>query len=187
MCNLLKGHQCVLLEIKSEAQSLHKLQECLVLHDWNGDGVLATYDRQTGCLPEDAYNKCTVESASAAHEASIKIGFPVMIKASEGGGGKGIRMVADEESVQDAYRQVCGEVPGSPIFIMKLSSNSRHLEVQLVADEYGNALALNGRDCSVQRRHQKIIEEGPPIAAPPHVWEQMEKSSCGFGKSCWIR
>ena len=66
---------------------------------------------------------------------------------------------------------------------MKLSSNSRHLEVQLVADEYGNALALNGRDCSVQRRHQKIIEEGPPIATPPHVWEQMEKAAVALAKA----
>eukprot|EP00957_Ditylum_brightwellii_P147631 11242942-Ditylum_brightwellii.AAC.1 len=69
-----------------------------------------------------------------------------MIKASEGGGGKGIRMVDNAENVQTAFRQVCGEVPGSPIFIMKLSKNSRHLEVQLLADEYGDAIALNGRD-----------------------------------------
>ena len=82
-----------------------------------------------------------------------------MIKASEGGGGKGIRMVKTLDSVKNAFRQVQGEVPGSPIFIMKLSSQSRHLEVQLIADEYGDAIALNGRDCSVQRRHQKIIEE----------------------------
>lgn len=85
--------------------------------------------------------------------------------------------------MSNAYRQVCGEVPGSPIFIMKLSSNSRHLEVQLLADEYGNAMALNGRDCSVQRRHQKIIEEGPPIAASPEVWTQMEKAAVALAKA----
>ena len=66
---------------------------------------------------------------------------------------------------------------------MKLSSNSRHLEVQLLADEYGNAMALNGRDCSVQRRHQKIIEEGPPIAASPEVWTQMEKAAVALAKA----
>jgi acetyl-CoA carboxylase/biotin carboxylase 1 len=66
---------------------------------------------------------------------------------------------------------------------MKLSSNSRHLEVQLLADEYGNAMALNGRDCSVQRRHQKIIEEGPPIAASPEVWTEMEKAAVALAKA----
>ena len=106
-----------------------------------------------------------------------------MIKASEGGGGKGIRRVDKAEDVANCYRQVCGEVPGSPIFIMKLSSNSRHLEVQLLADEYGDAVALNGRDCSVQRRHQKIIEEGPPVAAKPEVWKEMEKAAIALAKA----
>lgn len=150
---------------------------------WNGDGIFANYDRATGCLPADSYNKASIKSATQAYEAAQKIGFPVMIKASEGGGGKGIRMVDDPENVQNAYRQVCGEVPGSPIFIMKLSSKSRHLEVQLLADEYGDAIALNGRDCSVQRRHQKIIEEGPPIAAPAHVWIEMEKAAVALAKA----
>lgn len=107
----------------------------------------------------------------------------MIIEASEGGEGKGIRMVGGADDVPDAYRQVSGEVPGSPILIMKLSSNSRHLEVQLLADEYGNAVALNGRDCSEQRRHQKIIEEGPPIAAPPHVWIEMEKAAVALVKA----
>jgi len=150
---------------------------------WNGDGILANYDRETGCLPADAYQKGTINSATEASEAAERIGFPIMIKASEGGGGKGIRMVDNSEDVGNAYRQVCGEVPGSPIFIMKLSSNSRHLEVQLLADEYGDAVALNGRDCSVQRRHQKIIEEGPPIAAAPEVWDEMEKAAVSLAKA----
>ncbi len=150
---------------------------------WNGDEIFATYDRATGCLPDDAFDRACIKSASEAFEAANKIGFPVMIKASEGGGGKGIRMVSEAEDVQNAYRQVSGEVPGSPIFIMKLSKNSRHLEVQLLADEYGNAVALNGRDCSVQRRHQKIIEEGPPIAAPANVWLEMEKAAVALAKA----
>ena len=150
---------------------------------WNGSDIFAEYDRETGCLPQDMYDKANVTSVEAAMEACEKVGFPVMIKASEGGGGKGIRMVDCMEKVPDGYRQVSGEVPGSPIFIMKLSSNSRHLEVQLLADEYGNAVALNGRDCSVQRRHQKIIEEGPPVAAEPSVWTQMEKAAVALAKA----
>ena len=150
---------------------------------WNGSNVVAEYDKENGTLPEQAFADACVTSASEASDAAAKIGFPIMIKASEGGGGKGIRMVDSPENVQDAYRQVCGEVPGSPIFIMKLSTNSRHLEVQLLADEYGNAIALNGRDCSVQRRHQKIIEEGPPIAARPEVWKQMEEAAVSLAKA----
>mmetsp|Transcript_9114 Transcript_9114/g.22318 ORF Transcript_9114/g.22318 Transcript_9114/m.22318 type:complete len:2359 (-) Transcript_9114:209-7285(-) len=150
---------------------------------WNGQDVKATYDRSTGTLPDEAYEQGSVHSASEASEAAARIGFPIMIKASEGGGGKGIRMVHKNEDVANAYRQVCGEVPGSPIFIMKLSTNSRHLEVQLLADEYGNAVALNGRDCSVQRRHQKIIEEGPPVSAKPMVWKEMEDAAVALAKA----
>jgi acetyl-CoA carboxylase/biotin carboxylase 1 len=150
---------------------------------WNGSDVNATYDKETGTLPDKAYEDGSIASASEAKEAAEKVGFPVMIKASEGGGGKGIRLVENIENVPNAYRQVCGEVPGSPIFIMKLSTKSRHLEVQLLADEYGNAVALNGRDCSVQRRHQKIIEEGPPVAASPEVWNEMEKAAVSLAKA----
>ena len=150
---------------------------------WNGQEVKAEYCRKTGTLPEKSYKEASIHSVTEAVEASGKIGFPVMIKASEGGGGKGIRMVSKLEDVPTAYRQVCGEVPGSPIFIMKLSAKSRHLEVQLLADEYGNAIALNGRDCSVQRRHQKIIEEGPPIACSPEIWPEMEKAAVSLAKA----
>lgn len=150
---------------------------------WNGENVKAVYNRETGTLPEEAYDEASIASAMEATEAATRIGFPIMIKASEGGGGKGIRRVDNADGVANAYRQVCGEVPGSPIFIMKLSSNSRHLEVQLLADEYGNAVALNGRDCSVQRRHQKIIEEGPPVAANPKIWLEMEKAAVALAKA----
>ena len=151
--------------------------------DWNGAHVKATYDKETGSLPAKAFEDASIPNATEAQKAAERIGFPIMIKASEGGGGKGIRRVDKAEDVANCYRQVCGEVPGSPIFIMKLSSNSRHLEVQLLADEYGDAVALNGRDCSVQRRHQKIIEEGPPVAAKPEVWKEMEKAAVALAKA----
>lgn len=68
-------------------------------------------------------------------------------------------------------------MPGSPIFVMKLASKARHLEVQLLGDRYGNAISLFGRDCSLQRRHQKIIEEAPVTIAPLNVQRKMEKVS----------
>jgi acetyl-CoA carboxylase/biotin carboxylase 1 len=71
---------------------------------------------------------------------------------------------------------------GSPIFIMKLAGSARHLEVQLLADQYGNAISLFGRDCSVQRRHQKIIEEAPVTIAKREKFEEMEKAAVRLAK-----
>nr|CAD7194928.1 unnamed protein product [Timema douglasi] len=78
--------------------------------------------------------------------------------------------------------QVQSEVPGSPIFIMKLARCARHLEVQLLADQYGNAISLFGRDCSIQRRHQKIIEEAPAVIARQEVFEDMERAAVRLAK-----
>ena len=69
--------------------------------------------------------------------------------------------VMNDEDVRLTFKQVQGEVPGSPIFAMKLAPQSRHLEVQLICDQYGGVASIFSRDCSVQRRHQKIVEEGP--------------------------
>src|ERR1700742_2546000 len=73
-------------------------------------------------------------------------------------------------------------VIGSPIFIMKLAGQARHLEVQLLADQYGNAISLFGRDCSVQRRHQKIIEEAPVTIAKRENFEEMERAAVRLAK-----
>jgi acetyl-CoA carboxylase/biotin carboxylase 1 len=148
---------------------------------WNGDGLTVDY-KATG-IPDEMYDEANVQTAEQALASSVRIGFPVMIKASEGGGGKGIRSVHREEDVVTLFRQVQGEVPGSPIFVMKMASGARHLEVQLLADSYGEAIALSGRDCSVQRRHQKIIEEGPPVAADPAVFRRMEQSAVNLAKT----
>lgn len=90
------------------------------------------------------------------------------------------------------FAQVQTEVPGSPIFVMKLAQHARHLEVQILADQFGNAISLFGRDCSIQRRHQKIIEEAPATVAAPSVFEYMEKvcsfyTYLQFNSSCpWV-
>ena len=107
-------------------------------------------------IPESLYRQACVHTAQEAVASCQAVGYPAMIKASWGGGGKGIREVHNEEEVAALLRQVQGEVPGSPIFVMKVASQSRHLEVQLLADNYGQVAALHSRDCSIQRRHQKV-------------------------------
>lgn len=152
--------------------------------DWSGTDISYTETDSEGhvIVPDDVYQKACVSSPEEGLAAAIKIGFPIMIKASEGGGGKGIRKVEDEEMFRQAFTQVLGEVPGSPVFIMKLAGNARHLEVQLLADQYDNAISLFGRDCSVQRRHQKIIEEAPVTIAKQETFEAMEKAAVRLAK-----
>ncbi|EGD82369.1 acetyl-CoA carboxylase [Salpingoeca rosetta] len=133
-------------------------------------------------VPEDVYMKGCIHDLEGGLAAARKIGYPVMIKASEGGGGKGIRKATSEEEFPALYRQVLAEVPGSPVFIMKLASSARHLEVQVLADMHGNCIALFGRDCSVQRRHQKIIEEAPASIAPPEIFQEMEAAAIRLSK-----
>lgn len=115
--------------------------------------------------------------------ACNKIGYPVMLKASWGGGGKGIRKVLNDEEVRAVFKQIQGEVPGSPIFAMKLAPPSRHLEVQLLADAHGNVTSVHSRDCSVQRRHQKIVEEGPISAAPLETVKEMERCARALARA----
>eukprot|EP01035_Chromulina_nebulosa_P020054 gene20054-26034_t len=152
---------------------------------WNGDSLTVDYKKEG--IPQEIYDKANVITAEDCLACCERIGYPVMIKASEGGGGKGIRKVTRSEDVFNSFRAVQGEIPGSPIFVMKMASNARHLEVQLIADKYGEAIALSGRDCSVQRRHQKIIEEGPPTAAPINVFKKMEKAAVALAKTVGYR
>ena len=148
---------------------------------WNGSALRCNY-KDAGGIPPELYRRADVRTVEEAAAAAEGVGFPLMIKASEGGGGKGIRKVAAMADLPAAFRAVAGEVPGSPIFLMRLADRSRHLEVQLLADAYGNAIALYGRDCSVQRRHQKIVEEGPVLAAPPATWARMERAAVALAK-----
>ncbi|PPR03190.1 hypothetical protein CVT26_008038 [Gymnopilus dilepis] len=151
---------------------------------WSGTGISDTVLSESGfvTVPDKAYADACVTSVEEGLKKAEQIGYPVMIKASEGGGGKGIRKVEQPEAFKNAFHAVAGEIPGSPIFIMKLAGQARHLEVQLLADQYGNAISLFGRDCSVQRRHQKIIEEAPVTIAKEDTFEQMERAAVRLAK-----
>jgi biotin carboxylase/acetyl-CoA carboxylase carboxyltransferase component len=148
---------------------------------WSGDGVTVNYKEEG--LPADLAERATVHTEEEARTACDRIGFPCMIKASEGGGGKGIRRCETASQLRDAFRNCQEEVPGSPIFIMKLVNSAYHLEVQVLGDQHGQALSLYGRDCSVQRRHQKIIEEAPVRVAPRSICEQMEQGAVRLAKA----
>jgi len=149
---------------------------------WSGsfggpdDGPLEANLNAEGTIPDEIFEKGTARTVEEAIEAARRIGYDngIMIKASEGGGGKGIRFVDNEEDLAAAFETVKSEVVGSPIFIMQLCKNARHIEVQIVGDQHGNAVALNGRDCSTQRRFQKIFEEGPPSIVPKETFHEME-------------
>jgi len=153
---------------------------------WNGDGLTASLD-ENGNIPPAEFDAACIHSEEEAVEAANRIGYPVMLKASEGGGGKGIRKAANEEELRTAYPQVLGEVPGSPVFLVQLCIGARHLEVQVVGDAHGNAIALGGRDCSTQRRFQKIFEEGPPIVAEDDIFEEMMKAAVRLCQSLGYR
>ncbi|MDA9432895.1 acetyl/propionyl/methylcrotonyl-CoA carboxylase subunit alpha [Bradyrhizobium sp. CCBAU 51627] len=108
---------------------------------------------------------------------AIKIGFPVMIKAVAGGGGRGMRLVTDAAAFPDALRSARSEAKaafGDPTVILERAiQNPRHIEIQVFGDSYGNAIHLGERDCSVQRRHQKLIEEAPSPAVTPGLRAKM--------------
>ncbi|WFD43394.1 acetyl-coenzyme-A carboxylase [Malassezia psittaci] len=168
-------------KISSTIVAQHADVPCM---QWSGTGIKETMVGEEGYLTvsDDVYQKACVHSAEEGLKCALQIGFPVMIKASEGGGGKGIRKCTSAEDFAQLFHAAVGEVPGSPIFIMKLAGQARHLEVQLIADQYGNAISLFGRDCSVQRRHQKIIEEAPVTVAPPLARKQMEQAAVRLAK-----
>jgi len=168
-------------KISSTIVAQHAKVPCI---PWSGEGVddVVVDDEGIVTVTDETYQKGCVNSPEEGLIAAKKIGFPVMVKASEGGGGKGIRKVENEEEFTTLYHAAASEIPGSPIFVMKLAGNARHLEVQLLADQYGNNISLFGRDCSVQRRHQKIIEEAPVTIAGPEIFRRMEQAAVRLGE-----
>ena len=109
-----------------------------------------------------------VSSAAEAKRAAEMIGYPVMLKACAGGGGRGIRLIRSEEELADAYHQASGEALNAfgdgSLYLEKYIFPARHVELQVLADEYGHAVCLGDRDCSLQRRNQKMLEETPSPA-----------------------
>jgi 3-methylcrotonyl-CoA carboxylase alpha subunit len=121
------------------------------------------------------------QSSETLLEEARKIGFPVMIKASAGGGGKGMRRVDREQdflsSLESAKREALNFFSNDRVFLEKFITSPRHIEVQVFGDEFGNYIHLYERDCSVQRKHQKVIEESPAILLDPKIKSDIYKAS----------
>lgn len=110
-----------------------------------------------------------------------KVGYPVMIKATAGGGGKGMRIARNEEELKEnivAAQNEAGAAFGNPdVYVEKYVENPRHIEIQIIGDKHGNVIYLGERDCSIQRRHQKLIEEAPSFSLPIHVRRKMGEAA----------
>ena len=122
-------------------------------------------------------SKGSIKSINDAKKIAQDIGYPIMLKAAAGGGGKGIRIVNSEEELESSYNIVKQEAMISfkddEIYIEKFIQNPRHVEIQILADEHGNVIHLGERDCTVQRRNQKVIEETPSLAIDEKLREKM--------------
>jgi acetyl-CoA carboxylase biotin carboxylase subunit len=117
----------------------------------------------------------------AARAAADELGYPVLLKAAAGGGGKGMRRVDAGEELEDAFASAAGEAQAafgdSTLYVEKVLDPARHVEIQVLCDQRGNVLTLGERECSIQRRHQKLVEETPSPALSPELREEMESAA----------
>jgi len=151
-----------------------------------GDKIGSKHLAEEAGVPVTAWSKGVVADEADAEVWASKIGLPVVIKASAGGGGRGIRVVDALEQVAPAFRSASAEAKSAfgdgRLFVEKKVSGGRHIEVQIAGDSHGNVLALGCRDCSVQRRHQKVLEEAPPPGLEPGVREALEGAAAQIAK-----
>jgi propionyl-CoA carboxylase alpha chain len=129
-----------------------------------------------------------IRDPAAARSFAREIGFPVLIKASAGGGGKGMRIVEREEVFEKQMERAVSEALSSfgdgSVFIEKYITSPRHIEIQILADQFGNVIHLFERECSIQRRHQKVIEEAPSAVMTPALRKKMGQDAIQVAKAC---
>jgi len=116
------------------------------------------------------------------------IGFPILIKAAAGGGGKGMRVVEEEKDVEEQMKRAISEATSAfgdgSVFVEKYVTSPRHIEIQVMADSHGNIIHLFERECSIQRRHQKVVEEAPSVVLTPELREKMGQAAIDVARSC---
>lgn len=129
-----------------------------------------------------------ITDVAKAREIAKEVGYPILIKASAGGGGKGMRIVEQEEDLESGMKRAISEATSAfgdgSVFVEKYVKSPRHIEVQVMADTHGNVLHFFERECSVQRRHQKVVEEAPSAILTPGLREEMGIAACKVAKSC---
>jgi acetyl-CoA carboxylase biotin carboxylase subunit len=142
-----------------------------------GDKVEARRTMQAAGVPILPGSPDPIESAEEAKSLAREIGFPVIIKAAAGGGGRGMRIVRREEELasqlETAQAEALAAFRNGSVYIERYIERPRHIEIQVLADEHGNCVHLGERECSIQRRHQKLLEEAPSAAITPELREKM--------------
>lgn len=152
-----------------------------------GDKIQARQTVTKAGVPILPGTKDAVANIEQAKEVAAEIGYPVIIKATAGGGGRGMKVVHSPASLPNAFAAARSEAKagfGNPeVYIEKYCENPRHVEVQILADKHGNVIHLGERDCSIQRRHQKLLEEAPCPVLSPKLREKMGACAVAAAKS----
>jgi acetyl-CoA carboxylase biotin carboxylase subunit len=152
-----------------------------------GDKATAKRTMQQVGVPTIPGSEGLLESVEDAMDQAQRMGFPVMIKATAGGGGRGMRLVPSADQLEGLFKAAQGEAEaafGNPgLYMEKFIDRPRHVEVQVLADRFGNVVHLGERDCSIQRRHQKLLEEAPSPGLDPLVRERMGAAATAAARS----
>ncbi len=152
-----------------------------------GDKSTAKSTMQNVGVPTVPGSEGLLDSVSDASKLASEMGYPVMIKATAGGGGRGMRLVVHANELDNLFKAAQGEAEaafGNPgLYMEKFIDRPRHVEVQILADRFGNVVHLGERDCSIQRRHQKLLEESPSPALNDHLRIKMGEAAVAAAKS----
>ena len=145
-----------------------------------GDKARAKAEMRAAGVPLVPGNEA-VAGPEEARSAADELGFPVLLKAAAGGGGKGMRVVEESEGIHDAYQRAAAEAQAAfgdgSLYVEKVITPARHVEIQVLCDNHGTVLTCGERECSIQRRHQKLIEESPSPALDAELREEMEAAA----------